>query len=222
MPLPPKKTVEVPKSAKQRIYEELKKWIVDGELKPGEKIYDSEIAQYFSVSRTPVREAIQLLADQKLIEVFPGRESRVSEIGVVDVDQIYKMLGELHALALEFAYPAIDRKVINQLKKINEKILSALESGSRKDARAYDQEFHEVFFTLSSNDFLTSFAGTLESHIDRIENIYYDKLGERRDSVQGHETVIAALENSDLTAAKEAARQNWLHVSEVLKEDELN
>lgn len=219
MPIPQKKTVEAPRSAKLRIYEELKKWIVDGELQPGEKIYDSEIARYFSVSRTPVREAIQLLADQKLVEVFPGRESRVSEIGIVDVDQIYKMLGELHALALEFAFPAVDGKVIKQLKQINEKILNAVKSGARKDARAYDQEFHEVFFTLASNDFLTSFAGTLESHIDRIENIYYEKLGGRKDSVQGHEAVISALENGELNGAKEAVRRNWLHVPEVLKED---
>ena len=126
MPIPQKKMADVPKSAKLRVYEELKKWIVDGTLQPGEKIYDSEIAQFFSVSRTPVREAIQLLADQKLIEVFPGKESRVAEMGVADIDQLYKILAALHSLAMEFAYPKINQTVIMQLKAANEKLFNAM------------------------------------------------------------------------------------------------
>lgn len=219
MPIPPKKTVEAPKSAKQRIYEELKKWIVDGTLQPGEKIHDIEIAQFFSVSRTPVREAIQLLADQKLVEVFPGKESRVSQISIADAGQIYKMLGELHGLALEFAFPAIDLQVIRRLEDINEKISHAMQTGDQKDSRGYDQEFHKVFLTLASNDFLTAFTNTLECHIDRIENIYYDRLQAKEASAAGHQQIISALQRGDLAAAKAAVKQNWLHVLEILEEE---
>ena len=74
MPIPKQVSYEAPKSAKMRIYEALREWIIDGTLQPGEKILDSEISQYFSVSRTPVREAIQMLAEQKLIEIRPGKE----------------------------------------------------------------------------------------------------------------------------------------------------
>ena len=55
MPIPKQAPYEAPKSAKMRIYEALREWIIDGTLQPGEKILDSEISQYFSVSRTPVR-----------------------------------------------------------------------------------------------------------------------------------------------------------------------
>ena len=74
MPIPEKNVFEAPKSAKIRIYETLREWIIDGTLQPGEKILDSELSQYFSVSRTPVREAIQMLVEQKLIDVRPGRD----------------------------------------------------------------------------------------------------------------------------------------------------
>ena len=53
MPIPKQVSYEAPKSAKMRIYEALREWIIDGTLQPGEKILDSEISQYFSVSRTP-------------------------------------------------------------------------------------------------------------------------------------------------------------------------
>lgn len=218
MPIPQKKMADVPKSAKLRVYEELKKWIVDGTLQPGEKIYDSEIAQFFSVSRTPVREAIQLLADQKLIEVFPGKESRVAEMGVADIDQLYKILAALHSLAMEFAYPKINQTVIMQLKAANEKLFNAMTEGTQDEALRYDQAFHDIILDAASNDFLTSFANTLECHIVRIENLYLDKLPKREDSVKGHELIIDALENKDPSAAKEAARQNWLHVIDVLNE----
>lgn len=218
MPIPQKKMEEVPRSAKLRVYEELKKWIIDGTLQPGEKIYDSEIAQFFSVSRTPVREAIQLLADQKLIEVYPGKESRVSEMGVADVDQLYQILAALHSLALEFAYPKIDQKVIAQLKKTNEKLSIAMREGTQEEALRYDQEFHDIFLEASANDFLTSFSNTLQCHIVRIENLYLDRLPKREDSVDGHEIIIEALEKGDMPAAREAARQNWLHVIDVLNE----
>lgn len=220
MPIPQKRIAEVPKSAKLRIYEELKKWIVDGTLQPGEKIYDSEIAQFFSVSRTPVREAIQLLADQKLIEVFPGKESRVTEMSVADVDQFYKILASLHSLALEFAYPHVGQEMIEQLKQTNEKLSRAIEGGTQEEAIRYDQEFHDIILDAASNDFLTSFSKVLECHIERIENLYFDRLPKREDSVEGHETMIQALEKRDLSAAKKAAGQNWLHVIDVMNEKE--
>lgn len=220
MPIPKKRIAEVPKSAKLRIYEELKKWIVDGTLQPGEKIYDSEIAQFFSVSRTPVREAIQLLADQKLIEVFPGKESRVTEMSVADVDQFYKILASLHSLALEFAYSHIDKEMIGQLKQTNKKLSRAIEGGTQEEAIRYDQEFHDIILAAASNDFLTSFSKVLECHIERIENLYFDRLPKREDSVEGHEIMIQALEERDLAAAKKAAGQNWLHVIDVMNEKE--
>lgn len=218
MPIPQKKIAEAPKSAKMRIYEELKKWIVDGTLQPGEKIYDSEIAQFFSVSRTPVREAIQLLADQKLIEVFPGKESRVSEINMADVDQSYQILAAFHSLALEFAYPKITQEIIEQLKQANEKLSIAIREGAQEAAIRYDQEFHDILLDVAANDFLISFSSTLECHIERIENLYFDKLPKQEDSVEGHEAIIKALENKDLSSAKEAASRNWMHVIDVLNE----
>lgn len=220
MPIPQKKSADIPKSAKLRIYEELKKWIVDGTLQPGEKIYDSEIAQFFSVSRTPVREAIQLLADQKLIEVFPGKESRVTEMGVAEVDQFYKILASLHSLALEFAYPNIDRNTIERLKQTNEKLSRAILEGTQEDAIRYDQDFHDIVLEAASNVFLTSFSKTLECHIERIENLYDDRLPKREDSVRGHEAIIEALERGDLPLAREAASQNWLHVIDVMNKAE--
>lgn len=72
MPIPTAPASEPRQTVREKIYNTMLEWIVNGTLQPGEKILDTEIAQYFSASRTPVREAIQLLADQRLIEITPG------------------------------------------------------------------------------------------------------------------------------------------------------
>ena len=67
MPIPPAQKDAAPRTtAKERVYRTLRQWIIDGTMEPGERLNDVELAQYFSVSRTPVREAIQLL-DRKSV-----------------------------------------------------------------------------------------------------------------------------------------------------------
>ena len=204
-------------SAKERIYEALREWIVDGTLAPGEKILDSEIAKHFSVSTTPVREAMQLLADQKLIDIFPGRESRVSAIGNVDIPQIYRMLADLHSLALEFAFSKINSGIIAKLQEINNQFAIACAKNDHKQSTALDEEFHDLFVTLADNAFLTDFINILDCHILRIENIYYEKLSDRTDSVEVHNQIIEALKKGDCKAASKAMYTNWMHTLEILE-----
>lgn len=81
MPIPSKTESIQTLSVKDRIYNVVCEWIITGVLKSGEKILDSELAQYFDVSRTPVREAIQMLERQKLVKVIQAGEAceRISE-----------------------------------------------------------------------------------------------------------------------------------------------
>ena len=114
MPIPVRKQAEERLTAKALVYKTLREWIVDGTLQPGEQIFDQEIAKYFSVSRTPVREAMQLLADQKLIEIQPGKESRVATFDYDEIEKSYIMLAELHALALQFAWESLTEEDIRE------------------------------------------------------------------------------------------------------------
>ena len=216
MPIPKQAAYEAPKSAKIRVYEALREWIIDGTLQPGEKILDSEISQFFSVSRTPVREAIQMLAEQKLVDVRPGKESRISEVDVVDVPQTYKMLAEIHATAVEFAFDRITDDAIRQLREANDNFKKAYSERDIRGCRSWDNEFHKIIIRLAGNDFLTSFCETLSGHAARIENLYFSKVSGMDELINEHKTIIKALEERDLEKAKECMRKNWMHTTEVL------
>jgi len=218
MPIPQKPTKEIPKTARERVYLELRQWIIDGTLKPDEKISDHELSEYFSVSRTPVREAMQLLADQKLIDIYPGRESRVSPIDFESLNKTYKLTAELHALAIEFAFPHITNQTITELKKINHLFSTASKEHDIKKTNKYDQAFHGVFLSLSDNYFLNEFTKTLNSHIERIENLYYSMILDHMDSISEHEQIIKALEDHNLPLAMESMKTNWLHTLDIINE----
>ena len=105
-------------SAKSTIYQVVCDWIITGVLKPGEKIIDSELAKRFNVSRTPVREAIQILEGQKLVYVVPGRATVVADIDPADIEKCYRTLAELQALAAELACGSLTEQELEQLKHL--------------------------------------------------------------------------------------------------------
>lgn len=209
MPIPVKTPLEKQKTAKERIYIQLREWIINGTLQPEEKISDQEISQYFSVSRTPAREAIQMLADQKLVEIYPGRETRIAPINLDEVSSHYRMMAELHALAVEFAWPYLTGEHISELEECNQLFTAAVHAKNVAEARRFDSQFHQLFLTLADNHFLSEFTGILNSHIQRIENIYFQQLDIA--TFESHDKILKALRNRDLEAAKNAVRQNWLH-----------
>ena len=101
MPIPERPQALQRQSAKSVVYQTVCDWIITGVMKPGEKILDSELASYFNVSRTPVREALQLLQNQKLVCVIPGRTTVVADLDVEDFEKCYRPLAEIDALDLD-------------------------------------------------------------------------------------------------------------------------
>ncbi len=216
MPIPNQPLTDIRITAKERVYQTLRGWIIDGTLQPGEKISDQEIAKYFSVSRTPVREAIQQLSDQKLIDVYPGRESLVAPIDLDVVRQCYQMMAELQALAVQFAFSKITPKMIWELEQINGEISSLDGLPDAQAIPAWDQKFHDYFFDLAGNDFLFDFCRILYAHILRVEILHYSKFRNILVSQEEHTVIINALKEGDLKSAKEAMRENWLYTMRAL------
>ena len=214
MPIPQSKTDNYPKTAKERIYSTVKEWIIDGTLSPGEKIYDKEVAEYFSVSRTPVREAFQMLEEQRLIVVSPGKESRVSEIDFDIVTQSYEMLAIMESLAVRYAMPRFSSDVFSALKNTVEQFKDAVRKGDSCDIHEADHLFHQLILEQSGSVFLLQFCSILETYVARTERQFFSgKESEDylRTSVQEHEMILKAIEDGDAGQAQEIMKDNWLN-----------
>ena len=154
---------------------------------------------------------------EKLIEIRPGKESRISEIDSIDIPQTYKMLAEIHATAVEFAFDKISADTILRLKDVNQRFEQAFLRRDIRGCRSCDNEFHDIIIKLAGNDFLSFFCETLSGHAARIENIYFSKVGDMDELIHEHKEIISAIESGDLERAKEFMRENWLHTPEVLE-----
>lgn len=195
--------------ARWTVYDRLKNWVEDGALAPGEVVKDSEIAEMLGVSRTPVREALQMLEREGLVEMLPGRLTRVTDTTPEDIGLVYATLAALNALAAETGTPRATDADIAEMREHNEQLLEAIRAKDPVAAREADRAFHGVLVRLAQNPYLESAIDPLLTHIRRLEALYFrdDKPG--RKSYEEHEQIIDAVAAGDLEAARDATRSNF-------------
>ena len=131
MPIPPQTQILPRTTAKERVYQTLRQWIINGTLQPRERLNDVELARYFSVSRTPVREALQLLSEKKLVQIVPSSGTYVAPIDDQDMAHVYQLLVALQSLALELCIRTITPEQLERLEELNEHFSRCCAPGRR-------------------------------------------------------------------------------------------
>jgi len=84
-------------------YHQIRRWIVEGRLRPGERLVEQRLAEELELSRTPIREALRMLQSEGLVRFEPNRGARVRSLTVADIDDLYELRGRLEAMAAELA-----------------------------------------------------------------------------------------------------------------------
>lgn len=209
MPLPSEYRKLERTSAKNKVLQQLQTWIVDGTLLPGEKILDTELAEALGVSRTPVREALQILEWQGFVEMRPGKETRVSLLQPEDVPNIYKPLIALETLAVELAVPHLLEDDLTQLSLVNEQFHQAIIKNQSYAAMELDEQFHQIIHRVAGNPYILSFNALLHLHLRRLKFIFFQHIVPAIASVEEHRAILAALSTRDVAFSVEAMRQNW-------------
>ena len=126
-------------------YDKLCEAIVDGTLSPGEALHDGALCRWLGLSRTPVREALIRLRDERLIEMEPQRFTRVAPVTAGDVQELLPLLAAIHGLATELAVPRLDATRIAALRAHNDDFVRGLRAGDPTATYDADDRFHAVF-----------------------------------------------------------------------------
>lgn len=213
MPIPSDFLTPSRLSAKERAFNQIQEWIIDGTLKPKEKLNDAELAQALGVSRTPVREALQLLNVQGFVEMQPGVATQVTTVNKDDISKILPPLAVLQALASELATPAIDNQSIDSLHDINIKFSKAIKEGDYYSALKLDEQFHKSIVDITQNPYITNTISMLQAHVRRL--FFHKSIILTTDSVKEHEAILQAFECKDKEAVSNIARKNWLRPIDV-------
>lgn len=133
-----------PAAASLRVAEYLRSAILNGDIAPGERIRQEDVAERLGASRLPVREALRILESQGLAEHEPNRGARVPRLTQHEVDVIYQMRERLEPLALVESIPHLVDADIDRLEQVQARIEENTDVGA---FLALDREFHLLSYT---------------------------------------------------------------------------
>jgi len=209
MPLPIKEAQISRQSIRDDVYEKLLNWIMEGSLRPGEKIVDKDLAEHLGVSRTPVREALRRLEDKGLIESAANRWTRISPIPPKEPEMIYPVIWTLEKLALSEAADRLSEKDFQKMEMANQALETAFKTNDAVAASRADSEFHAIFIQRSDNDILVDMLEQLKIRYRRLEVNYFEGTDYWDSSIKEHAAIISALRNQDLSRADALIHSNW-------------
>ena len=212
MPIPTQSPAEKQSSAKEKVYQQVARWIIDGTMVPGEKLNEGEIAAWFSVSRTPVHEALMLLAEHHFVEVLPSRGSYVSRLSLEEADGVYEAISALNGVLTGLASEKRTEADLDDLRSLNQRFDNALRAGNSEALLELDDAFHLRIAEIAGNPYLIKYLRQLQMHITRFEHIFIRDEGDRKHSTQDHQAIIDAIAAGDKVRAAALAEANWLGV----------
>ena len=144
----------VKKTLRERIYEEVVRLIVSGELPSGGWVDEKQVIERLRVSRTPFREAIGTLAKGGLIEIKPYRGFYVRSFSRNEAADLYELYKRLECFAVELAIPQMSDRDIRRIENILIEAVVALQRGDMKTYAMRDREFYETIAEQSANSAL--------------------------------------------------------------------
>jgi DNA-binding GntR family transcriptional regulator len=193
----------------QRAYRELRRRILDNEMPPNAHYLEQELADALGMSRTPVREALIRLSDERLVEIRPRRGARILPVSVDDMREIYEMMTELEALAVrKLAERGLSRRELTLLEQALAEMDAALE---RDDLRAWarsDEIFHALLVDLTGNSRLSQVVATFRDQAHRARMQTLKVRPKPVNSNRDHGAVVEAIRQRDPETAAARHRQH--------------
>ncbi|GGA78216.1 GntR family transcriptional regulator [Ornithinibacillus halotolerans] len=210
MPVPVNHSKPIRTTAKESAYKQILHWIIDGTLYPGEKLNDTELAKALGVSRTPVRESLQLLESQGLVKMYPGKATQVTEVEKESIKDLLPPLAVLQALSTEIAIDYLTKNEISTLKSINQQFAEALYRKDFPAALNIDEEFHQLIVEAANNSYISGIVEKLQAHVRRL--FFHNSIILSESSIDVHDQIIYYIENGNKEKASELMKQNWISI----------
>lgn len=213
MPIPTDSPVAHRTLLRDDVYVSIRDAIVRGQLAPGEQLRDQELGAWLQVSRTPVREALQRLAQAGLVIAQPGRMTRVAPENPEAIVHARQIAAQLHALAMDLAFPLLTESDLAEMERANDRLRSALTSNDIDSAIAADDDFHEVVLLRSGNPLIADHLEVVTANLRRAEFLHFEST-KGSASPEQHLEILVAVSAGEHARAVELTKANWSTIAE--------
>lgn len=198
------------KSHAQRLKEDLEDAIVNGRLRPGERLDADHLGERYAVSRTPIREAIQQLASSGLVNVVPKRGTFVAELGITQLIEMFEVMAELEGMAGRLAARRITEEQTNHLRTALQACRTAAKEGDSDRYYYENEKFHYLIYEASQNTFLTDEARRLHGRLKPYRRLQLRVRNRVNRSLEEHCKIVDAILAGDEDCAEEALQAHIL------------
>ncbi|WP_133645514.1 GntR family transcriptional regulator [Paraburkholderia flava] len=206
------------KTLRELTLEKLREAIVQGYFRPGARLVERTLCDELGVSRTVVREVLRHLETEGLVEIVARQGPIVARLDPAQVSEIYELRGLLEANAARACAEKATPEVIEKLRDIRRKIETAFAKDAFADVLAQTEVFYETMFEGAQKAVALAVVRTLNTRINRLRALTIASTGRGEESNREMNTLLAAIERKDGTAAFDASVAHIRRVSQLAQE----
>ena len=190
------------------VFYTLRQAILKGEMEPGERLMEIQLAKKLGVSRTPIREAIRKLELEGLVIMIPRRGAEVAGITEKALRDVLEVRRSLEELAIELAVARMKEDDIKALEAARIEFREALNTNDMIRIAQADEKFHDVIYAGTYNDKLVQLLNNLRDQIYRYRLEYIKDVGKRQLILIEHENILNAVKTRNLELGRRAMREH--------------
>ena len=184
------------------VFKTLRQAILMGELKPGQRLMEIQLANELGVSRTPIREAMRKLELEGLVIMIPRKGAQVAKINQKGLNDVLEVRCSLEQLAVELACERITNHELEQLKSALDDFNEAVESKDLPLIAEKDVIFHDIIYASTKNERLIVILSNLREQLYRYRIEYMKDYDSHSNLVEEHQAIYDALCTHNIASAK--------------------
>lgn len=184
-------------SLHEELTDRLRSMIIEGVLTAGEKVPEKALCEKLGVSRTPMREALKVLAADGLLNLEPNKGARVRIITMEDLEEVFPLMGALESLAGELACKNISDAQIAEITSEHNQMMVEFNSSNMPNYFKHNEQIHHLIMAAAANKTLTDMYRTLSLRIRSGRYIANMSPARWQQAVDEHEEMLVALTNRD-------------------------
>ncbi len=184
------------------VFNTLREAILRGDLKPGERLMEIQLASQLGVSRTPIREAIRMLEQEGLAVTMPRKGAEVAKMTLKGMEDVLEIRAALDELASQLACERMTEAQLERLKDRKQDFEISLRSENVKAIAEADMNFHDVIYEATGNPKLVNMLNNLREQIYRYRVEYLKNTDNYPMLIEEHDAVYNAILERNKEAAK--------------------
>ena len=185
------------------VFNTLRKAILRGELKPGERLMEIQLANKLGVSRTPIREAIRKLELEGLVLMIPRKGAEVAQITEKNMQDVLEVRKALEELSVQLACERITPEQVEEMKMAAEDFRKVLKSRDVTKIAEADVKFHDIIFAATNNQRLITLLNNLREQMYRFRVEYLKQKECYPQLLEEHDKLIALISGGEVEEACE-------------------